>query len=151
MFYFVNEAAPQLLKYWNERKTKPLIHIQSKAANHLSKANKPTDQCLFSSFVFAVAAVAAACWILLCSNYYFLHSLDHETRSKYGTRHLTFAESKLLMNIHSRRKFRALKVTSPSGKRNRDIYVFMHAHLGTVNDDLYWFAVMKIFTKAMKR
>ena len=99
MFYFVNEAAPQLLKYWNEKKTKPLIHIQSKAANHLSKAYKPTDQCSFSSFVFAAAAaVAATCWILLCSNY-FLHSLDHETRSKYATRHLTFAESKLLMNI----------------------------------------------------
>lgn len=66
-------------------------------------------------------------------------------------RHLTFAESKLLMNTHSRRQFRALKVTSPSGKRNRDIYVFMHGHLGRVNDDLYWFAAMQIFTKAIKR
>ena len=149
MFYFVTEAAPQLLKYWNKKKTKPLIHIQSKAANHLLKANKPTDQRLFSLFVFAAAA-AATCWILLCSNY-FLHSLDHKTRSKYGTRHLTFAESKLLMNIHSCRQFCALKVKSPSRKRNRDIYEFMQGHLGMVNDDLYWFAVMQIFTKAMKR
>ena len=138
-------------KYWNKKLNPSFLFNRRSPIMTFRKQTKPADWRLFSSFVFAAAAT---CWILGCS-YYFLLGLDHKTRWKYRMRHLTclkkklegmtYAESKLSMNIHSRKQFRALKVRSPSGKRNCDSYVFMDGHLSRVNDDSHWFSVMQIF------